>query len=349
MDPHRTRTRTWLRVALTTTATAAALMALPPAHSTRTDPAALPRGDDPAVVHLVRDTIVDGDLRVPAPRRGEHDALWVVSGGYLLRDVAVGRRLTRLVYVSSTGERRVVARSRDWLPVEVSASGRRMAVQRAVGPTGLRTVITVSDPRSGRVVARRELRLATLAAVTDGGVLIGRRARWHHPATVWWRYRSDRLVRVHDQAALDADVPHDRVVFASGRADGFCNRVATLSRPARTLWHSCRLYPNEWSPDGRRAVMTYSYFDAAGTPSWWVVDGRTGERQAKVTGRLDKDAVWEDDEHFLTLAQSDAGMAAVIRCDLTGSCERASRVWDVPVPPDPSIFYAGPPVVLASP
>lgn len=58
--------------------------------------------------------------------------------------------------------------------------------------------------------------------------------------------------------------------------------------------------------------------------------------------------MWEDDAHFLTLAQSDAGRAAIIRCDLTGSCERASRLWDVPVPPDPSLFYASPPVVLAT-
>ena len=61
------------------------------------------------------------------------------------------------------------------------------------------------------------------------------------------------------------------------------------------------------------------------------------------------DAAWKDDAHFLTLAQSDAGKAAIIRCDLTGVCERASRVWDVPVPLEPSLYYAKPPVVLATP
>jgi hypothetical protein len=79
-----------------------------------------------------------------------------------------------------------------------------------------------------------------------------------------------------------------------------------------------------------------------------VVDGTTGQRRATIHGRLDWEAVWEDDTHFLTLAQSDAGRAAIIRCDLTGSCERASRLWDVPVPAEPSLYYASPPVVLAT-
>lgn len=47
------------------------------------------------------------------------------------------------------------------------------------------------------------------------------------------------------------------------------------------------------------------------------------------------------------MAQSDAGRAAVLRCDLAGTCERASRVWRVPLPSEPSLYYAPPPVVLA--
>ncbi|GCD88565.1 hypothetical protein [Nocardioides sp. LS1] len=333
-------------------ATAAAVLPWLPAAADvpHIDPAALPRGDSPAVVRLVRDTVRDGDLRVPATTRGDHDALWVVAGGYLLRDVNVGpRHLTRVVHVSRTGERRLVARSPGLLTVAVSGSGRRVAVQRPLGSSGLRSVITVSAARTGRVVGHRELRLANLVAVTDHRVLIGLRARWHHPATVWWNYERGTLHRVYHQAAVGADVRHDRVVFDRTPVGEFCNRVAPLSRPGRTLWHSCRVYPRQWSPDGRHALATHTYFDAAGTDRWWVIDGRTAVRQARITGRLDWHAVWEDDGHFLTLTQSDAGRAAVIRCDLTGTCERASRLWDVPVPEDPSVFYAAPPVVLASP
>ena len=353
MSHHGKRTRTALRVAVATTAvTVFALLprlsaAAEPAHL---DPAALPRGADPAVVYMVRDTIRDGDRTVPATKRGQHQARWVVSGGYLVRDYGVGPRgWTRLVYVSRAGNQRVVARSQGLMPVAVSASGRSVAVQVPSTPDGLRTVITVSRPRTGRVIAQREMWHANLVAVTDHRALIGRRAGWHHPVTVWWNYQHDTLTRLYDQAAVGADVRHDKVVFKRTSAGEFCNRVAVLSRPARTLWRSCRIYPHQWSPDGRHATASYTYFDAAGTPTWWVIDGRTAERQATVSGRLDWDTAWEDDAHFLTLAQSAAGKAAIIRCDLTGVCERASRVWDVPVPLEPSLYYAKPPVVLATP
>jgi hypothetical protein len=353
MDVHGKCKRMYLRVAAATTAVTV-VASLPQLSSaadpTNIDPAALPRGADPTVVYMVRDTIRDGARRVPATKRGEHQALWVVSGGYLVRDVNVGPRgLTSVVYISRGGERRVVARSQGWMAVAVSASGRRVAVQRSASPNGLRTVITVSHPSTGRVIAHRELRLANLVAVTDHRALIGRRARWHHPATVWWDYEHNRLKRIYHQAAIGADIRHDKVVFDRTPVGEFCNRVAALSRPARTLWNSCRMYPHQWSRDGRHAIATYTYFDAAGTPRWWVIDGRTPQRQARVAGRLDWDAAWEDNDHFLTLAQSDAGKAAIIRCDLTGSCERASRLWNVPVPSDPSVYYATPPVVLATP
>ncbi|HEU5037598.1 MAG TPA: hypothetical protein VFT70_11370 [Nocardioides sp.] len=312
------------------------------------DPAALPRGADPTVAYLVRDTIHDGDLRVPATQRGRHDVLWQVAGGYLVRDYNVGHPHRILVtFIDPAGERRVVARSRDWIDVAVSASGTRVAIRRSAGPDLLRSVVTVSDAATGRVVASRSLRQVNLAAVTHSRVLLGKRARWHHPATLWWNYRQDRMWRWYDQAALGADVRHDKVVLDRTDVGEFCIRVAVLSRPAHTLWQTCDRFPHQWSPDGTRALATHTYFDAAGTDRWWVVDGMTGARQGTIAGRLDWHAVWEDDQHYLTLAQGDEGGAAIIRCDLGGTCERASRVWDVPVPSEPSLYYAPPPVVLA--
>lgn len=352
MDVTRaTTTRTVLQTlaAVGAAATLAVLPAVPaPAGPAHLDPAALQRGEDPAVPYLVRNTIRDGALRVPATRGGDHQALWVVAGGYVARDVNVGpRHLTRVVYIARDGSRRVVSRSADFVTVAVSGSGRRVAVQHQSGSTGLRTRVTVFRARSGQVVASRELRLARLVAVTDRRVLVGLRAHWHHPATVWWNYGSGRTHRLYHQAAVGADVRHDKVIFERSTVGESCNRVAVLSRPARTLWHGCRIYPHQWSPNGRHALATHTYFDAAGTDRWWVVAGRTAVREARITGRLDWNAVWEDDTHFLTVAQSDAGKAAIIRCTLAGSCERASRLWDDPVPADPSVFYASPPVVLA--
>ncbi|GAW48886.1 MULTISPECIES: hypothetical protein [unclassified Nocardioides] len=221
-------------MAVTIGALAVLVAALPRAaaqDATGIDPAALPRGADPAVAHLVRDTIRDGDLRVPATTRGRHEALWAVAGGYVVRDYNVGRsRSTVLTFISRSGQQRVVARSRHWVEAAVSPSGRRLAVQTWHGALEKRSDITVVGPRTGRVVARRELRLATLAAVTESRVLVGRRAHWRDPATQWWNYETDRWWRIHGQAAVGADVRQDKVVFATPGRGEFCNRVAVLSR-----------------------------------------------------------------------------------------------------------------------
>ncbi|WP_239456518.1 hypothetical protein [Nocardioides solisilvae] len=173
MDHPGHRRTSWRRVAATTGAALALLLpfgsSLPAAaEPAPVDPAALPRGADPTIAHLVRDTIRDGDVRVPAPSRGEHQALWVVAGGYLVRDYSLGpREWTRVVFVGRDGGRRVVTRSRGPVPVAVSASGRTVAVQRPSSPDGLRTVVRVTRARTGRLVAQRTVRQATLVAVTE--------------------------------------------------------------------------------------------------------------------------------------------------------------------------------------
>lgn len=341
------RRRSVVRLALGVALVALTSVQGPAVAGTRVDPSTLAQGAAPQVVHLVLDTIHDGELSVPAPRRGWHQALWVVRGGYLLRDVVGPRELVRIVLVAPSGARQVVARSRGLVQVAVSADGARVALGRVTGRFSERTVVTVVRPGDGHVLARRTFGPARVVGVTRGAVLLGLGAVARGPSTQWWAWRGDRLRTVRDELAVGADVGHDRVTFAAGREDSFCNRVAVLSHPARTLWRSCRADPHQWSPDGTRALATHTYFDAAGTDVWWVLDGRTGEREAALRGRLDWHAVWEDDQHFLTLAQGDDGKAAIVRCDVAGACERASRLWDVPVPPDPSVFYAAPPVVLA--
>lgn len=328
-------------------ATAAALLTQASARAEvdSIEPSSLPRGADPQVAFLVHDVIRDGDLRIPVSGKGKHDALWEVAGGYVVLDVNVapGSR-TRLTFVSDTGERREIVRTRDWLTVAVSADGRRIAYQRWVSRTGELTVVTVERPRSGRVLARHRFRLAVVVALDSERVLLGMRTNWRDPASVWWHYRAGRTQRWYDQAAVIADIPHDRVVFAAQGGE-FCTRVAALRHPRHTMWRSCRTRPHQWSPNGSRALATHAYFDALGTPRWWVIGGSSPERELTVAGRLDWHAVWEDDDHFLTLAQGDDGLAAVVRCDLTGSCERASRTWEMPL--DPDLYYTSPPVTLA--
>lgn len=315
------------------------------ANPSRLDPATLGRGADPFVPYLVGDTIRDGHRQVAATRRGDHYRLWTTTRGYVLDDFVQSSEVFRLVFVGHGGQQRVIAR-RSWPTGEaVSPSGRRIAWGKAVGRLGPPTVVTVGNPNDGRVVASRRFHFATVFAVTGSRVLLTLRGRNTPETTWWWNYRRDTLSQVSSQPARRVDVRHDRIVLGTGSEDSFCNRVAPLSRPEQTLWASCRIGPRSWSPDGARALATHTYFDETGTDRWLTVRDRTGKRLGRVDGRLDWDSVWEDDRHFLTVAQGDNGSAAVIRCTVAGRCERASPLWDVPwhgYPP----FYLAPPVVL---
>ena len=163
--------------------------------------------------------------------------------------------------------------------------------------------------------------------------------------TLWWRPAGDTVQKISDESVVGVDFRNDRIVFDVPRDAPACVRVARLSSFTRTLWRSCDLVPHLWSPDGDLALATHAYFDDVGTNLWATIGGATGARRSQVTGRLDWEAVWEDDRHFLTIAQGDDGMAAIIRCTTGGDCERASRLWDMGVP-DYLPNYIAPPVVL---
>jgi hypothetical protein len=316
-----------------------------PVRATDVDPAALPRGPAPALTYLQRNTIHDGALRVPATR-GTHVALWNARGGYVVADLGERGRL-RLVHVSTAGERNLLARRSEY-GVALSGSGRRIAWDTFVGPVdGPPSRVTVADPATGRIVARRTFRAGVhVVAVTGRRVLLSRISMPPGNATFWWDYERDTVHRYFGLSTVRVDFANDRVVFDIPRDAPACNRVARYTRPARTLWRSCRWYPQAWSPDGRYALSTHTYFDAGGTDRWRVIDGRTAERLSRVTGRLDWHAVWEDERHFVTMAMNPDGQAAVIRCDVDARCERASRLWSFT--PHFYDFYLAPPVVLAS-
>lgn len=342
------KTRTSAVRALVASAMTTAFLAVAAPGSTTAvggvDPAALPRGKDPAVTYMVHDTIHDGARRVSATK-GQHVGLWNAARGYVVKDTARGGRF-RLTYVSRTGHTRLITRRAEFTAA-VSGRGDRLAWDTFVGPVeGPPSVVTVVNPGTGRVIAsRRFAKGAHVVAVTEHRVLLARISTPRTKGTLWWNYDSNVLRRYADLSAVRVDFRNDRVVFDIPRDAPACNRVALFTRPARTLWRSCLWYPEDWSPDGEHAVSTHTYFDAAGTDRWRVIDGRTGERTSRITGRLDWQAVWEDDSHFLTMAMNPAGQAAVIRCTLDATCERASRLWEVR--PGPDDFYVAPPVVLA--
>lgn len=310
------------------------------------EPAALVRGSNPQVVHVVRDTIRDGDLTVPSSRR-DHQALWRTAKGYLLKDSgSVPDRIAyRLVRVDTTGTRLVLTRAAR--TVAVSPDGTRVAWSVERGREGPPVRVTVANPDTGRVVARRLFRDGVqVTAVTRHRVLVSRLFTARR-GTAWWSLDQDRLRRISRLSAVGADLRQDRIVLDIPRDAPACDLVAPLSDPSRELWRSCRFYPHAWSPDGEHVLATHTYFDDTGTDRWLVLDATSWKRVGRVLGRLDWDSAWEDDRHFLTKAQSASGEAAVIRCTLRGRCVRASRLWDMG-PVDYQPFYVSPPVVLPS-
>jgi hypothetical protein len=319
------------------------------ANPNHVDPATLSRGPDPKAVYLVNDTIIDGSRRIPATVRGDHWDLWATARGYVLHDIVQdgNTSLDRLVYVDRLGDKRLIARMQaDLFGTAVSPSRQRIAWRRiAWREPGNPAVVTVANPDTGRVLAHRRFAIAEVVAVSDRRVLLNLKERDTPWTAWWWDYRRDTLSQVSRSRAVRADIRHDRIVLATGPEDSFCNRIAPLSHPERTLWESCRIGPRSWSPDGRRALATWTYFDETGTDRWLTVRDRTGARLGQVNGRLDWDAVWEDDRHFLTMAQS-RDTAAVIRCTVAGRCERAGELWRVPWDGHYPPYYAPPPVLL---
>ncbi len=332
----------------------AAIAAQVPAQSARPGPAApaassaaariapsgLERGPRPAVAYLRRDTIHDGAVSVRGPS-GRHSKLWQVARGYLVLNG--GGRLT---YVGRHGYQQLLG-TRVYT-VAVSPGLRRVAWGSYEDPSsGPPVLLTVADTVDGRSLGRRTFHQVRWAqAVERDRVVLATSFAAPAPATWWWHPGHARLHRIARQAAVGADLRHDRMVFSVGDPDGFCNRVARVSHPHATLWRSCRSIPHQWSPDGRHALATHTYFDDTGTDYWAVVGGATGQRVSRVTGRLDWNAVWEDRHHFLTSAMGRDGRAAVVRCDLRRHCERATRLWDTGWTGWPP-FYVAPPVLLA--
>jgi hypothetical protein len=320
---------------------AGAAQALPP-HVV--DPATLARGANPSVPYMVRNTIHDGDLTVRSYAAGRPLDLWSTARGYVVRTWYQRQREFVIAFVDQAGTG-LIGSSRGDAGVAVSPDGRRMAWGKGTNELRTPTVVRVTNPNTGRVLARHSFPWATVLAVTEHRVLLTRLSARTPKTTWWWNYETDTLRKLSDRGALRADVTHDRVVFESGPPDSFCNRVAPLSHPRRTLWRSCALAPHDWSPSGRRVLATFTYFDDAGTARWVTFADPSTKRLGRIDGRFGWDGVFEDDTHFLVVAENAKGQAAIVRCTLAARCERASRIWEMgPVDYQPN--YVAPPVVL---
>ncbi|MGH3366122.1 MAG: hypothetical protein ACRDOY_02850 [Nocardioidaceae bacterium] len=92
------------------------------------------------------------------------------------------------------------------------------------------------------------------------------------------------------------------------------------------LWQTCRYAPDHFSPDGSVLAGT-SYLLGTGDRIVVALDAHTGRvlhvfepsRDGEIV-----DVAFEDDAHLL-LVVSQSGQSAIVRCDLEGSCDRATE------------------------
>jgi hypothetical protein len=354
-----------LRSTLGTLIATAALLGLPaasqsaPAESptserrptSHVDPAELDRGADPRVAYLVRDTIHDGHRRIRVRTPGKNLALYETRTGYLVLSYVFNRHQT-LIAVDHNGDQRRLGQAEIIYPV-VSPRGRWVTIVRDPLAGSPRAVVRVVNPRTGHLLARRTFRGQAVGvyAVTARSVMLSNLGDPEAPeaSTSWWNYRRDTVRRlISGWRPAEVDLRANRILLdRDWRGTSDCQRAAPLTHPRRTLWRECRLMTHDWNAKGNRTLASWPFweFRHTGTDRWVAFKGRGPDRTGRVTGRLSWNAVWEGNRHFLTLAQSDDGEAAVIRCGVDGRCERASRLWQVPA--DNDDYFVAPPVVLA--
>lgn len=113
------------------------------------------------------------------------------------------------------------------------------------------------------------------------------------------------------------------VGYSEMRDDGTCSAVYEADS-AEPLWETCEYSFDQFSPDGRYIVGTHHYRDGEGNTFAVVVDARTGEVVHTYEGRFINEYAFEGDDHLLIsvrLIDGDERQAALVRCDLSGSCE----------------------------
>jgi hypothetical protein len=294
--------------------TAARARSEQPAPEVVVRPAVLQRGPDAAVPRLQGRRVVDGDVRVAVP--GTEPQLYgATADGYVVGSVVDDRwQVTTL----RAGAPPFVLARRAGLDVLADPDSDVVVL---AAPSSRRTPVRVVVPTTGDVVARRVF--AGWSRVLD--VAAGSVALVAEPdATSRWHLDRDRVRRVSDLVAYEADLTHDRMAsFTDDPFLGGCTVVSAVSRPQVELWRSCREAVAAFSTDGRRVVTVHLLTDGPGARQVWERTVRGRELASyRVRGAFTRFA-WESPTALLLDAWV-AGRVTAVRCT-QGVCERASR------------------------
>lgn len=342
--PRRRRTTGRLAAALLLTVmTAAMTAAMTPAGAVGTRqvdppdvtlrPGELERGPATTLLHMQEEVIVDGARRI-AVRGPAH--VWLlgrVGADYLVTTASADFVRYTVQLVQADGDRRVLRRFGDRTMVTVSADGNHLALTTLLKRRDTR--IRVVRTRTGELVRERTF-AAYGTEVSDFGtrrmVLTGLRGG----RTFWWNPTTDRLRLIVSRPAR-AHIEADRLVVLVPDPDKpylDCQRTVRLSRPRDVLWRSCRDIPLAFSPDARRMVTTGIRVDGIGPRTIQVRRQGGGLVSTFRAPMWFGFTQWESNRDLLLQPVGPKFLAAV-RCDLQGTCERASRLYRSPGTFDP--------------
>jgi hypothetical protein len=302
---------------------------------TQVRPSRSPQGERPQVLHEQREVIHDGDravrVRVPRDQRtGDTRLLGRTTRGYV---VGSSRQLDpdhwrfdlwRVRPGHAT--QRIRSFSTDAVgDYTLDAQGKRIAI--AIDRRGFSGLLVLRVP-SGKVVARRPM-AGQLTLEHFGRRLLV--SRLEPERTVWFAPGTGAVDRV--AAKRSVWLGRGLVTREERRTnpEGYpCLRVVRLSAPDEPVWRSCTWSPWALAPDGRHVVVGKNADAPSTGPTRLQVqrlDGGAVVRELRVPARGDagfSTVLWEDRSHLLMVTQ-DLKRAAVMRCSLAGTCERATR------------------------
>jgi hypothetical protein len=314
-----------------TAATAADPAGVP---ETAVDPTTLPRGAAPRIAYLRTDTGVIHDQGRRIKIRIPGGAGWFarVAGGYLVSGGTARTGPILATYDSKGHRRRVVARDVHG-GLSVDPAGRRVAYLTTDRWAPDRIVVRrLSD--GAKLADRTFTRNTSVAAFGTHRMLLAQGPKY----TTWWTLGRHKLdIYSEDAWTQDADLRAHQVVQVSSESG---LRVLSIPRGAQKRWAIAGLgYPDsvDWTPDYSRLLISSGYEDEPESHDSWVdVVSRTGTRLRRFTDSFSPYGSsytrWESNDTFLTWAlkwtgETDVYKGALVRCNVDGTCERASAVY----------------------
>jgi hypothetical protein len=286
-------------------------------------PAALPRGADPAVPHLVGRVLVDGAVRVDT---GSTQPAYLGRAG---ADYVVHARDDRgvgpVLRISPAGVRTtVVTPSRKGDSPQLSTDGSLVAqAQPRRGFTATRLVVWSTT--DGAVSATKSYPgVVSVLDLDARQVIVGSQRD-----TTTWTMSSGLVRKLVSRSGYLADLATDRMaVFTGDPYDKGCTVVSRISKPKRALWRSCSLRAESFSPDGKRAAAVDLLADGIGPGVVVVVDDRGRTRLTYGVRGYFGVVQWESPTALL-LESNTRTQAALVRCT-AGTCELAGDVGPAP-------------------